>query len=242
MVGTAAHYENFPVASPLLPAGMRRHVAALYAFARAADDFADEGARSQAERLTLLHGWQQRLRASVASDVPGPPPRDGEPADTVALFVALGASIRDRGLPVSLFEDLLSAFRQDVTTTRYGTWKDLLDYCRRSANPVGRLVLRIAMLRVVLYRGLRAAYFLGAASALGAADFLPDFLPLLFFAPFLTGLSAFCVSLFFISAFGASAFFSCAKPVAETVANTPAMRMVNSLRMMFPFQCGVVTN
>lgn len=144
MVGTAAHYENFPVASPLLPAGMRRHVAALYAFARAADDFADEGARSQAERLTLLHGWQQRLRASVASDVPGPPPRDGEPADTVALFVALGASIRDRGLPVSLFEDLLSAFRQDVTTTRYGTWKDLLDYCRRSANPVGRLVLRIA--------------------------------------------------------------------------------------------------
>ena len=144
MVGSRGHYENFPVASVLLPRSMRRHVAALYAFARTADDFADEGVRPPDERLRLLEGWQRRLWQVAASDAPGDPPAEGEPPDTVEIFLALGASIRERGLPVSLFEDLLSAFRQDVTVTRYATWVDLLDYCRRSANPVGRLVLRIA--------------------------------------------------------------------------------------------------
>jgi len=123
---------------------MRRHVAVLYAFARTADDFADEGDRSADERLRLLDGWRRRLAHAAASSEPGEPPTGDEPPDTVAIFLALGASIRERALPVSLFEDLLSAFRQDVTRTRYATWTEVFDYCRRSANPVGRLVLRIA--------------------------------------------------------------------------------------------------
>ena len=139
-----AHYENFPVASVLVPRPMRHHIAAVYAFARAADDFADEGDRTAAERHALLDGWLERLRHTAGAHQPGPPPRPGEPAHTVAIFIALGASMRDRALPVSLFEDLLSAFRQDVDVARYERWSDLLDYCRRSANPVGRLVLRIA--------------------------------------------------------------------------------------------------
>jgi hydroxysqualene synthase len=128
-----AHYENFPVASRLVPARMRPHIAALYAFARTADDFADEGCRTDAERLRLLDDWQSRLHACVS---------DGDPGDRV--FLALGATIRTCHLPLSLFDDLLSAFRQDITTHRYETWTRVLDYCRRSANPVGRLVLRIA--------------------------------------------------------------------------------------------------
>jgi squalene synthase HpnC len=130
-----AHYENFPVASRLLPAAMRPHVAALYAFARMADDFADEGRRSAAERLRLLDDWEHRLHACVETE-------DHDPADQI--FLAVGKTIRTCNLPVKLFEDLLSAFRQDITTHRYRTWDDVLDYCRRSANPVGRLVLRIA--------------------------------------------------------------------------------------------------
>ena len=143
------HYENFPVASLLLPGRMRPHVAAVYAFARAADDIADEGRRPPAERHALLDGWLRRLHHSaaspdMASTGAGPPPVPGEPANTVQIFLALGASIRAIELPVSWFDDLVSAFRQDITTTRYPSWPDLFDYCRRSANPVGRLVLRIA--------------------------------------------------------------------------------------------------
>jgi phytoene synthase len=138
------HYENFPVASFLLPRRMRPHVAAVYAFARAADDFADEGEWTADERLELLDGWVSRLRHAAESPGPGPAPRHGEPPNTVDRFVALGETIRSLSLPVRLFEELLSAFRQDVTVNRYGTWDQVIDYCRRSANPVGRLVLRIA--------------------------------------------------------------------------------------------------
>lgn len=142
-----AHYENFPVASLLLPRRMRPHVAAVYAFARAADDFADEGVREAAERHALLDGWLGRLYDAVGGSGPGAPARRGEPDNTVEIFLALGATIRAHALPTALFEDLVSAFRQDITTTRYASWADLLDYCRRSANPVGRLVLRIAGVR-----------------------------------------------------------------------------------------------
>jgi squalene synthase HpnC len=142
------HYENFPVASRLLPRGMRPHVAAVYAFARIADDFADEGARPTDERLALLDAWLDQLRACVFggdSERVGPAPADAcLPPETAQVFAALGGTIRDRHLEVSLFEDLLSAFRQDVTVTRYRTWDEVLDYCRRSANPIGRLVLGIA--------------------------------------------------------------------------------------------------
>ena len=140
------HYENFPVASRLVPRQMRHHVAAVYAFARAADDFADEGTRPVHERHRLLDGWLCRLRDAVSPDpsAPGRPVDEGEPANAHEIFIALGATIREKHLPPELLEDLLSAFRQDVTVTRYASWMDVMDYCRRSANPVGRLVLRIA--------------------------------------------------------------------------------------------------
>jgi phytoene synthase len=135
-----AHYENFPVASKLLPPAMRPHVAAVYAFARVADDLADEGSAPAAERLERLDAWQRRLHAAVAADAP-----DAEPqAHEDLIVVALAHSIRSLDLPIALCDDLLSAFAQDTMTTRYDSWADVFDYCRRSANPVGRLVLRIA--------------------------------------------------------------------------------------------------
>ena len=139
------HYENFPVASLLLPRRMRQHVAAVYAFARAADDFADEGTLAADERVALLDGWRRRLhRAAAGSLEPGPPAQAGEPPHAPDIFVALGASVRSMSLPLSLFDDLLDAFCQDVRVSRYDSWDSLFEYCRRSANPVGRLVLRIA--------------------------------------------------------------------------------------------------
>lgn len=134
----ASHYENFPVASRLLPPSMRPHVAAVYAFARVADDIADEGTDRPDIRLARLRAWQHRLHdAAQHSLVPADPSRDD------LIFVAVGHSMRELDLPLPLFDDLLSAFAQDITTTRYDSWADVLDYCRRSANPVGRLVLRI---------------------------------------------------------------------------------------------------
>jgi len=131
------HYENFPVASLLLPRGMRPSIAAIYAFARKADDFADEGDLPESERLSLIDAWRARLHACVSS-------RDAPLSADDLVFVALGDTIRRHRLPLSLFDDLLSAFTQDVTVKRYETWDELLDYCSRSANPVGRLVLRVA--------------------------------------------------------------------------------------------------
>ena len=131
------HYENFPVASRLLSARMRPHVAAIYAFARLADDMADEGDRPAQARLADLDDWERRLDAATG-DAPLSADVHGD------VFIALRESIRQCRLPPSLFHDLLSAFRQDITKTRYETWEDVLDYCRRSANPVGRLVLRVA--------------------------------------------------------------------------------------------------
>ncbi len=147
----ASHYENFPVASWLVPLALRPHVAAVYAFARTADDFADEDGYTQRERLRLLDDWLERLHAAVGAargeDVL---PSGGAHVAAGAsdrsrdlIFLALGHTIRERALPIGLFEALLSAFRQDVTVTRYATWAEVDDYCRRSANPVGRLVLRL---------------------------------------------------------------------------------------------------
>lgn len=151
-----SHYENFPVASFLMPKAARPHVVAIYAFARIADDFADEGSRPAAERLALLDDWERRLDEAAEGRVSA----SGNPQHD-AVFVALAATLRDAGtdapaLHVSgapgfqsrgslhaLLADLLSAFRQDVTTTRYETWEDVLDYCRRSANPIGRLMLLV---------------------------------------------------------------------------------------------------
>jgi phytoene synthase len=134
-----SHYENFPVASGMLPAAMRPHIAALYAFARIADDFADEGTLAADERRAKLNRWRDRLHEAVESPAL---PRTGDRDELI--LSAVGHSIRSFELPIALFDDLISAFTQDTVTTRYGSWCELLDYCRRSANPVGRLVLRIA--------------------------------------------------------------------------------------------------
>ncbi|MDH4063454.1 MAG: squalene synthase HpnC, partial [Acidobacteriota bacterium] len=132
--------ENFPVASRLLPRRLRPHVAAVYAFARTADDIADEPGREPAERLTLLAAY----RRQVLSRVDRTPDTGRRILDTDAIFPALLDTIARFDLPVALFTDLLSAFEQDVTTTRYQSWDDVVDYCRRSANPVGRIVLRLS--------------------------------------------------------------------------------------------------
>jgi squalene synthase HpnC len=127
------------VASRLLPKAMRPHVAAVYAFARVADDIADEGSAPATERLASLAAWRDRVHNAARSPVdPRSNDRDG------LICLALGHSIRSLDLPLSLFDDLLSAFGQDTMTSRYASWADVFDYCRRSANPIGRLVLRIA--------------------------------------------------------------------------------------------------
>jgi hydroxysqualene synthase len=137
------HYENFPVASLLLPKRMRPPISAIYAFARRADDFADEPGPSDSERLRLLDDWVRRLHSIGTKDRAGTF-QSNEPSHDDLVFLALADAISRHRLPISLFEDLVSAFRQDVVTTRYSTWSDVLDYCRRSANPIGRLVLRVA--------------------------------------------------------------------------------------------------
>jgi squalene synthase HpnC len=124
------HYENFPVASILMPPHLRRPVGLIYRFAREADDFADEGNLPPAERLALLQGFERELDRIEAGDLPA-----------IAWFAELAAIIREHHLPLQLFRDLLSAFAQDVTQSRYTDYAAVLDYCRRSANPVGRLLL-----------------------------------------------------------------------------------------------------
>lgn len=128
----AAHYENFPVASRVLPRRLREPIAVIYAFARTADDYADEGEHTPAERLALLDRFREQLDATLS----GAPPPD-------PVFIALRDVITRHALPPHLFHDLLHAFRSDVTTPRYANFDALLDYCRHSANPVGRLLLHL---------------------------------------------------------------------------------------------------
>ncbi|RMG27885.1 MAG: squalene synthase HpnC [Gammaproteobacteria bacterium] len=129
----ATHYENFPVAPAFLPPRTRRALAAVYAFARTADDLADEGAIPPAERLARLDALAHHLAATARGDPPA------EPA-----WETLAEAIACYRLESRHFEALLSAFRQDVTKHRYAHLGEVMDYCRRSANPVGRLVMAIA--------------------------------------------------------------------------------------------------
>src|SRR5438067_81121 len=124
------HYENFPVASILLPRRLVPAVEAIYAFARSADDLADEGDALPEARLAALQAYDAALDGIAA----------GQPPDT-PMFRRLAGVLQEYALPLELLRDLLSAFRQDVVTTRYADFSSLLDYCRRSANPVGRLML-----------------------------------------------------------------------------------------------------
>ena len=126
------HYENFPVASWLLPRRLRRPIEAIYAFARSADDFADEGSLPNSTRLAMLNDYEREL------DLIEKGTRSATP-----LFIDLANTIDEYRLPMPLFRELLSAFRQDVIKTRYANFDELMDYCRRSADPIGRLLLQL---------------------------------------------------------------------------------------------------
>lgn len=123
---SVGHYENFPVASLLLPRSLRRPVALIYRFARTADDYADEGREPREARLENLRRWRAQLE---------------QPQDE--FFENLRQIRLEHGLPLQLFHDLLDAFSQDVVKNRYADFAEVLDYCRRSANPVGRLLLHL---------------------------------------------------------------------------------------------------
>jgi len=125
------HYENFPVASRFLPTDRRHYIWSVYAYARMADDFADEGALAADERLRKLDEWEKKLDACVAGRADHP------------VFIALAETIARTGISRKPLADLLTAFRMDVTRNRYQTFRDLLGYCECSANPIGRLVLSI---------------------------------------------------------------------------------------------------
>jgi squalene synthase HpnC len=128
-----SHYENFPVASVLLPKRLRQPITVIYAFARTADDFADEGDATPEVRLQQLDQYSLYLSQISDQHYQGNNP----------IFLALADVINTHALPMNLFEDLLSAFKQDVVKQRYASFEEVLDYCTRSANPVGRLLLHL---------------------------------------------------------------------------------------------------
>ena len=129
------HYENFPVASWLCPPELRAPIVAIYRFARAADDIADEGDAAPDERLADLAAFRADLHAVAAARAPS--------SRWPGVFNPLAAALARYRLPVPLLEDLLDAFAQDAVQTRYADRAELLDYCRRSANPIGRLLLHL---------------------------------------------------------------------------------------------------
>ena len=126
-----AHYENFPVVSFFLPKEIRKDIAIIYWFARTADDFADEGTGGVRERISLLDFFETRFNNLLNKEFQNP------------LEMALFTTIKNRKLTDSYFLDLLSAFKQDVKKNRYANFEEIMDYCRRSANPVGRLILEL---------------------------------------------------------------------------------------------------
>jgi squalene synthase HpnC len=156
---SVGHYENFPVASVLVPARYRDAVIAIYRFARTADDIADEGSAAPGDRHRALDTFSLALDAIERGDTPAEAP-----------FADLAPAVRRHRLPIALLRDLLSAFAQDVDVTRYPTFADVLDYCRRSANPVGRLLL--AMYRIDDARALAESDAI--CTALQLANFWQD--------------------------------------------------------------------
>lgn len=130
---TKNHYENFPVASFLIPKNKRKYICAIYAFARTADDFADEPCieGGKEKRLALLDEWNGKLKDCF----------NGKAYDPV--FIALASTVKECDIPFEPLENLLKAFRQDVLKTRYTDFEEVLNYCKYSANPVGRIVLMV---------------------------------------------------------------------------------------------------
>jgi len=129
---TRSHYENFPVASRLIARDLRKPISVIYAFARTADDFADEGCDEADVRLAKLDDYVAKLDALSRGEQPDHP-----------VFIALLDTIRIFQLPLSPFYDLLTAFRMDVTKKRYANFTEVMHYCRYSANPVGNLLLHL---------------------------------------------------------------------------------------------------
>jgi squalene synthase HpnC len=130
----SSHYENFPVASLLMPAASRPHVTALYTFARTADDFADEP-QYEGRRLAEIDRWEKQFKAALK----------GQKAPKV--LQAFAHTVKTFQIPMKLPLDLLKAYRMDLNTKRYASWEKVLNYCRHSANPVGRMVLYISGIR-----------------------------------------------------------------------------------------------
>ena len=154
-----SHYENFPVASRLLPKHLRMPIAVIYAFARRADDFADEGNLSDEERIAALTDFSNKLDLIE---------KDNEVDDVT--FIALADVIKQHQLPISLFHDLLTAFKMDVTKARYADFGEVMEYCRYSANPVGRLLLHLNKAATPQNLGYSDA----VCSALQLTNFLQD--------------------------------------------------------------------
>lgn len=127
-----SHYENFPVASRLLPAHLRDPISAIYAFARLADDIADEGDLTPEQRIEALHQHGQNLERALAGETLLEP-----------VFIATADCVLRHNLDKQLLHDLLTAFRMDIVTHRYASFAEVLNYCRYSANPVGRLLIQL---------------------------------------------------------------------------------------------------
>lgn len=155
----AGHAENFPVASIVLPRRLRRPIRAIYAFARAADDIADEGDALAEQRLADLQAFRSKLHALERGETLDDP-----------IFGPLGEAIRGHGLAFRPFHDLLDAFSQDCVKTRYEHFGEVMDYCRKSANPVGRLLLMLYGDRDERHQ----AWADGICSALQLINFLQD--------------------------------------------------------------------
>jgi len=126
-----SHYENFPVVSFFVPKELQKDIAVIYWFARTADDLADEGESSSSERTRELDLFLDRFNATLSGDY------------VTEIDAALHSTIVTRELQPQLFKDLISAFKQDITVKRYNEFSEILDYCSRSANPVGRLILQL---------------------------------------------------------------------------------------------------
>lgn len=159
LAATKNHYENFPVGSLLLPKRLREPIVLIYHFARQADDFADECDLSIDARLTLLSAFENELKLIEAYIQP-----------STDFFKALVQAIKKHQLPLTPFFDLLDAFKQDVVKTRYEHFDEVLDYCRRSANPIGLLLL-------CLYQAnteKNIAYSNSICTALQLINFLQD--------------------------------------------------------------------
>lgn len=153
------HYENFPVASVLMPMRLRKPIGMIYAFARQADDFADEGDLTPDERLLLLEGYRRELDRIAKNLHP-----------ETSFFIGLQDTIATHGLPLQPFYDLLDAFSQDISKSRYADFGEVMDYCRRSANPIGRLLLHLYGMATPRNIGMSDAI----CSALQIINFLQD--------------------------------------------------------------------